>query len=206
PTPAPTPTPVPVPGAPMFVNSFTASANQISNGGSITLSWIVSDPATGGSLILTGSDGLNGGAQPLVKTTGAITPNVTNSTVTYTIKPSSGNSATVTVTVGTPGAVAPPVVQPTVPPATGSLLMQTYNLNNFIPNNPVYDGQWQGVKYASDGNVYFGSSTHDARHGAGFFKLDPRTGKITMLAEDLTTIVGENPLTNPQGKLHSDIL
>ena len=27
-----------------------------------------------------------------------------------------------------------------------------------------------------------------------------------MLAEDLTTIVGENPLTNPQGKLHSDIL
>ncbi len=206
PAPTPTPTPAPVPGAPMVVNSFTASSNQIANGGSITLSWNVSDAATGGGLVLTGSDGLNGGAQPLIKTTGSITPNVTNGTVTYTLTPTSGNPATVTVTVGTPGAVTTPTPQPTVPPATGSLLMQTYNLNNFIPNNPVYDGQWQGVKYASDGNLYFGSSSHDARHGAGFFKFDPRTGKLTMLTEDLTKVVGENPLTTPQGKLHSDIL
>jgi hypothetical protein len=70
----------------------------------------------------------------------------------------------------------------------------------------VLDGQWQGIRYASDGNVYFGSSTHSAHHGAAFFKFDPRTNQITMLAEDLTTICGEDPETNPQGKLHSDIV
>ena len=68
------------------------------------------------------------------------------------------------------------------------------------------DGQWQGIRYASDGNVYFGSSTHSAHHGASFFKFDPRTDQLTLLAEDITTIVGEDPQTNPQGKLHSDIV
>jgi hypothetical protein len=68
------------------------------------------------------------------------------------------------------------------------------------------DGQWQGIRYASDGNVYFGSSTHSAHHGSAFFRYQPRTGKLTMLADDLTKICGEDPAANPQGKLHSDIV
>ena len=81
--------------------------------------------------------------------------------------------------------------------------VQSFPLNVY---KSVLDGQWQGIRYASDGNVYFGSSTHSAHHGAAFFKFDPRTRQITMLAEDLTTICGEDPQTNPQGKLHSDIV
>jgi hypothetical protein len=82
-------------------------------------------------------------------------------------------------------------------------VVRSFPLNGY---KRVLDGQWQGIRYASDGNVYFGSSTHSAHHGAAFFKYDPRTGQIVMLAEDLTTICGEDPETNPQGKLHSDIV
>lgn len=81
--------------------------------------------------------------------------------------------------------------------------VQSFPLNGY---KRALDGQWQGIRYASDGNVYFGSSTHSANHGAAFFKYDPRTGQITMLAEDLTLIAGENPQVSPLGKLHSDIV
>ncbi|HEX9617791.1 MAG TPA: hypothetical protein VGA03_10275, partial [Anaerolineales bacterium] len=57
---------------------------------------------------------------------------------------------------------------------------------------PDYDGQWQGITVASDGNCYFGSSTHSYRHGAGFFRFDPRTRELTILADDMTTICGED--------------
>jgi hypothetical protein len=82
-------------------------------------------------------------------------------------------------------------------------LVKSFGLNSY---KRVLDGQWQGIRYASDGNVYFGSSTHSAHHGASFFKYDPKSKKLTLLAEDITTICGENPKTNPQGKLHSDIV
>ena len=81
--------------------------------------------------------------------------------------------------------------------------VQSYALNNYAR---TLDGQWEGIRYASDGDVYFGSSTHDAHHGAAFFKYDPRTKQLTMLSDDITKICGEDPLTNPQGKLHSDIV
>ncbi|MBC8646528.1 MAG: hypothetical protein H7X85_05155, partial [Thermoanaerobaculia bacterium] len=81
--------------------------------------------------------------------------------------------------------------------------VQSFALNGY---KRVLDGQWQGIRYASDGNVYFGSSTHSAHHGASFFKYDSATRQVTLLAEDLTTICGEDPQTNPQGKLHSDIV
>ena len=80
---------------------------------------------------------------------------------------------------------------------------QSFALNGY---KAVLDGQWQGIRYASDGNVYFASSTHSAHHGAAFFKYSPATNQVTMLAEDLTLICGEDPQTNPQGKLHSDIV
>ena len=84
----------------------------------------------------------------------------------------------------------------------GTQTVQSYPLNTFVN---VLDGQWLGIHYASDGNTYFGSSTHDAHHGAAFFKYDPRTGKLTELTDDITKICGEDPNTNPQGKLHSPI-
>ena len=90
------------------------------------------------------------------------------------------------------------------PPHTGpTAAVQSFALNGY---KRVLDGQWQGIRYASDGNVYFGSSTHSAHHGAAFFKFDPRTDQVTLLADDITIIAGEDPQTNPQGKLHSDIV
>ena len=86
--------------------------------------------------------------------------------------------------------------------ATGAATAQTYPLNPYVR---YLDGQWEGIKYASDGNVYFASSSQSAHHGASFFKYSPATQQVTMLAEDITTICGEDPQTNPQGKIHSDI-
>ena len=38
----------------------------------------------------------------------------------------------------------------------------TYSMNKICKE---WDGQWQGIKIASDGNCYFGSSTHSKSHG-----------------------------------------
>jgi hypothetical protein len=72
---------------------------------------------------------------------------------------------------------------------------------------PEYDGQWQGITVASDGNCYFGSSTHSYRQGAGFFRFDPGTRELTTLADDMTAICGEDLTKTPsQGKIHSPIV
>jgi sugar lactone lactonase YvrE len=72
---------------------------------------------------------------------------------------------------------------------------------------PEYDGQWQGIMAASDGACYFGSSTHSYRHGAGFFRFDPVSKQLTVLAEDMTVVCGEDlTRTPPQGKIHSPIV
>lgn len=72
---------------------------------------------------------------------------------------------------------------------------------------PDYDGQWQGITVASDGNCYFGSSTHSYRHGAGFFRFDPRTRQLDVLADDMSAICGEDVASTPsQGKIHSPIV
>lgn len=46
-------------------------------------------------------------------------------------------------------------------PASAEQMVQSFALNGY---KRVLDGQWQGIRYASDGNVYFGSSTHSAHH------------------------------------------
>ena len=70
-----------------------------------------------------------------------------------------------------------------------------------------YDGQWQGIAVSSDGNCYFGCSTHSHRHGAGFYRFNPHTRELTTLAEDMTLSCGEDPTkTPPQGKIHSPIV
>src|SRR5215472_1511779 len=81
--------------------------------------------------------------------------------------------------------------------------MRTFPLNTY---KRELDGQWEGIRLASDGNVYFASSSHSAHHGASFFKYDPKTGQVTELVHDITEICGENAQTNPQGKIHSDIV
>jgi hypothetical protein len=89
-------------------------------------------------------------------------------------------------------------------PAFGQVqAVRSFALNKYLP---YLDGQWQGIRYASDGNVYFASSTHSAHHGPAFFKYSAATREVTMLSDDLTKVCGEDPSTNPQGKLHSDIV
>lgn len=81
--------------------------------------------------------------------------------------------------------------------------VRTFPLNGY---KRELDGQWQGIRLASDGNVYFASSTHSAHHGAAFFKYDTRTGKVTELVHEITEACGEDAQTNPQGKIHSDVV
>ena len=70
-----------------------------------------------------------------------------------------------------------------------------------------FDGQWQGIIAASDGACYFGASTHSPLHGSSFFKYEPGSNKLTVLAEDMTRVCGEDPArTSPQGKIHSPIV
>src|SRR5262249_58628809 len=52
----------------------------------------------------------------------------------------------------------------------------------------------------------FASSWHSAHHGASFFKYDTRTGQVIELVHEITDVCGEDVRTNPQGKIHSDIV
>ena len=86
---------------------------------------------------------------------------------------------------------------------TNRQLVQTCPLNTF---KRELDGQWQGIRLASDGNVYFASSSHSVRHGASFFKYDTKSGQVIELVHDITDVCAEDVETNPQGKIHSDIV
>ena len=69
-----------------------------------------------------------------------------------------------------------------------------------------WDGQWQGITVASDGNCYFGTSTHSSGHGAGFHMYNPRTKEHNVIAEDMTVVCGEGESRSQQGKIHSPIV
>ncbi len=88
-------------------------------------------------------------------------------------------------------------------PETGTLPVYSVALNDYGSD---FDGQWQGITVASDGNCYFASSTHSSRHGAGFFRFDPVQRKLTVLANDMTLVCGEDLRTGRQGKIHSPIV
>lgn len=82
--------------------------------------------------------------------------------------------------------------------------VETWSLNAI---NPVFDGNWQGITAASDGNAYFGASTHAPDSGVAFFRFNPQTRTLSLLAEDLTVVAGYDPAeTVPQGKIHSPIV
>ena len=77
-------------------------------------------------------------------------------------------------------------------------------LNKFVR---MFDGQWQGMILASDGNCYFGGGGHWADHGSAFFQFRPQGQKLEMLCDDITTICGEDlAQTPPQGKIHSQVV
>src|SRR5262249_1098885 len=97
---------------------------------------------------------------------------------------------------------AEPKASPESKPSV-TLQMQSFPLNTY---KREVDGQWEGIRLASDGNVYFASSSHSAHHGASFFKYDTKSGQITELVHDITETCGEDARTNPQGKIHSDIV
>lgn len=112
----------------------------------------------------------------------------------------------VSACTSTPAPTAVPVPAVRTDPlvaATTVASMQSFPLNTY---KRELDGQWQGIRLASDGNVYFASSSHSAHHGASFFKYDTGTGQVTELVHDITDICGEDARTNPQGKIHSDIV
>ncbi len=79
----------------------------------------------------------------------------------------------------------------------------SYSMNKICKE---WDGQWQGIGVASDGNCYFGTSTHSSGHGAGFHRYDPGTKEHTVIAEDMTVICGEEFSGSQQGKIHSPIV
>ena len=74
----------------------------------------------------------------------------------------------------------------------------------------MLDGQWQGLRLASDGYAYFFGGSHSKGVGAPFFRYDPRVpdeSGIEVLALDMSRVCGEDPAKVPtQGKVHSDIL
>lgn len=95
--------------------------------------------------------------------------------------------------------------KPTEKPDTEAMKNKVYSISmNKICKE--WDGQWQGMAVASDGNCYFGSSTHAKSHGAGFHKFDPLTYRHTMIVEDMTYLCGEQDLPFQQGKIHSPIV
>lgn len=86
----------------------------------------------------------------------------------------------------------------------GECRVESWSLNAI---NPVFDGNWQGIAVASDGNAYFGASTHAPDHGVAFLRFNPHQRELDVLAEDLTVIAGHDPATTvPQGKIHSPIV
>ena len=74
------------------------------------------------------------------------------------------------------------------------------------PYDVYLDGQWECHRVASDGKVYFGTSSHGPRNSGRFMQYDTTTGQVHPLGI-INTITGEDPnVWRPQGKLHSDLI
>jgi len=91
----------------------------------------------------------------------------------------------------------PPIVEPRKEapaprrgPPRGAALARTWNLCRFERD---LDTQVQGALLASDGNVYFFSSTNSVRHGAVAFRFRPEDERLERLCEDVTLVCGERP-------------
>lgn len=96
------------------------------------------------------------------------------------------------------------------PRSNAAITAQSINLCDF---KQKLDGQWQGNCFASDGNVYFASSSHASDTSAIFCKYAPLTKQLTVLSSDISATLGETIAGGslgggvvPQGKIHSDII
>lgn len=73
---------------------------------------------------------------------------------------------------------------------------------------PWLDGQWQGMRADSAGDIWFGVSCHDGVHAGQLFRYRPAAGRLEHIA-DLGAAVGEtDPAAGdgvPEGKIHSEI-
>lgn len=70
---------------------------------------------------------------------------------------------------------------------------------------PYLDGQWEGIRCASDGNVYFSVSSHDKMRHAQVFRYLAKQDRIEHLA-DLGEACGETEMKSaPQDKIHSQM-
>jgi len=80
---------------------------------------------------------------------------------------------------------------------------------NAILNRVVrmLDGQWQGLRIARDGCVYFFGGSHRPGVSAPFFRYDPQKHAVETITLDMSAVCGEDPAQVPtQGKVHSDLL
>lgn len=83
--------------------------------------------------------------------------------------------------------------------------IQATSLKDFSKNYPFLDGQWEGIICASDGNIYFGVSSHSKTHAVHLFCYDMGKKKVKLVG-DIGKITGENGNGMiPQGKIHSEI-
>lgn len=70
---------------------------------------------------------------------------------------------------------------------------------------PYLDGQWEGILCDSDGDVWFGVSSHTGVHHAQLFRYSARLDRVQHVA-DLGQAVGEKLSGNPpQDKIHSQM-
>jgi len=70
---------------------------------------------------------------------------------------------------------------------------------------PFIDGQWEGIVCDSDGNVWFGVSSHSFKHHAQLFRYNAAAGKVEHVA-DIGQACGEKLSGNaPQDKIHSQM-
>lgn len=81
-------------------------------------------------------------------------------------------------------------------------------LRNICLNDTIrmLDGQWQGIRLASDGNIYFFAGSHRPDLGAPFFRYVPQEEKVETLCANISLVCDEDLSRVPaQGKVHSEI-
>jgi hypothetical protein len=70
---------------------------------------------------------------------------------------------------------------------------------------PYLDGQWEGILCDSDGDVWFGISSHTGINHAQLFRYHAKTDRVAHVA-DLGQVCGEKLTGNPpQDKIHSQM-
>lgn len=90
--------------------------------------------------------------------------------------------------------------------AAGTLYKNGPVRAKMIDGNFLYgDSNYNGIAYASDGNVYYVICSHNKKSGAQLFRYNPRLDKLDNVG-DLTSVVGEDrtKVIN-QGKVHCDL-